>query len=131
MVRESTKHGSRADERLAAEAAGGEEPGGPTQLDQPLGDPALPGEQPPPEAGARPAPVDDVTEGARERTVRHEVLEQLAGAPFPATRNDLLRYLGPDRRGAVAAHLRALPPDLTFDDAASVATAFGGIHSEE
>jgi hypothetical protein len=131
MPRETTKHGARADDRLAAEASDGTELGGPTRLDQPLGDPSLPGEQPPPEPGARPAPVDDATEGRRELSVRQEALERLAGAPFPATRNDLLRYIGPDHRGALAAHLRALPPDLTFEDAGSVATAFGGIHSDE
>lgn len=131
MVRETTKHGWRADEQLAAEASGGDEPGGPTRLEEPLGDPSLPGEQPPPEVGARPAPVDDATEGGRERTIRHEALERLAGAPFPASRNELLRYLGPDRRGALAAHLRSLPPDLRFDDAVAVATAFGGIHSDD
>jgi hypothetical protein len=87
MPRETTKHGPRAGDQLAAEAARGDEPGGPTRLDEPLGDASLPGEQP-------------------------------------------LRYIGADHRGALAAHLRALPADLTFDGAASVATAFGAVHSD-
>lgn len=53
-----------------------------------------------------------------------------AGVPARKGRNELLR-VGPDRRGALAAHLRSLPPDLTFDDAAAVATAFGGIRSDD
>ena len=82
-------------------------------------------------AGARPAPIDDVTEGSRERQVRRELRARLEDAPFPATRNDLLRHIGPDQRGVLDAHLRALPADLVFADVASVATAFGGIHSQE
>lgn len=131
MARESTKHGPRADDQLAAESSAGEEPGGPSSLDEPLGDPSLAGEEAPPTAGARPAPVDDATEGERERAIRHDLLEQLRGASFPANRNDLLRAIGPDRRGPLAAHLRSLPPDLTFEDAESVATAFGGVHSDQ
>ncbi len=55
----------------------------------------------------------------------------MADATYPATRNSLLRHLGPDGRGPVQAHLRALPPDLVFSNAEEVAWAFGGITSED
>lgn len=131
MPRETTKHAARADEELAAEWAGGAEPGGPTRLDEPLDDPALPGEHAPPAMGIRPAPIDDVTEGGSERAVRQELVARLHGAPFPPDRNALLRHIGPDRRGAVAAHLRALPAECAFEDAEAVAMALGGMHSDK
>jgi hypothetical protein len=75
--------------------------------------------------------VDDPTAGSSERSLRHELLGRLQGAPFPATRNDLLRHIGPDQRGQLAAHLRGLPPDLVFDDPVAVVEAFGGIRSDD
>jgi hypothetical protein len=72
-----------------------------------------------------------VTEGEHARRVRREVRDRLADAHFPADRNELLRHVTPDDRGAVQAHLRSLPPDIVFSSAQEVATAFGGIRSEE
>lgn len=129
-MREATKHGARMDEAMAEQAArltGVEDATGlPAN-----GDDSVPGEPAPPAHGARPAPVDDVSEGAHERAVRQEVLERLSDATFPADRNALLRHIGPDERGPVQAHLRALSPDIVFSSAEEVASAFGGIRSEE
>jgi hypothetical protein len=55
----------------------------------------------------------------------------VADAHYPATRNDLLRHIGPDERGQVHAHLRALPPELVFHSPDEVASAFGAIRSSE
>lgn len=130
IIRESTLHGARLDEAMAEEAARltatEDATGLPTE-----GEDDLPGEPAPPSLGARPSPPDDVTEGPRERRLRAEIRERLADAPFPATRNDLLRHIGPDARGPVHAHLRALPADLVFSGPDEVATAFGGITSED
>jgi hypothetical protein len=130
MDRESTKHGRLLDEVMAEESsrltARADATGLPDE-----GDDDLPGEPAPPAEGARPSPVDDVTEGEHERRVRREVRDRLADAHFPADRNELLRHVGPDDRGAVQAHLRSLPPDIVFSSAEEVATAFGGIRSEE
>lgn len=95
------------------------------------GEDDIPGEPAPPANGARPSPVDDATEGSRELAVRHQLVEQLAGASFPADRNELLRHVGPDGRGAVRAHLRSLSPDIVFSSAEEVAGAFGGVRSEQ
>jgi hypothetical protein len=130
MNRDSTKHGPRMDEAMAEESArftGREDATGlPAQ-----GDDDIPGEPAPPAQGARPSPVDDPSEGSREIEVRHQILEQLAEASFPADRNELLRHVGPDGRGAVRAHLRSLSPDIVFSSAEEVAGAFGGVRSAE
>lgn len=130
MDRESTKHGPRVDRVMADESSRFTAREDATGL--PLeGDEDLPGEPPPPAEGARPSPVDDVTEGEREREVRRHLRELLADATFPANRNELLRHVGPDDRGPVRAHLRSLSPDIVFSSADEVATAFGGIRSVE
>ncbi len=95
------------------------------------GEDGIPGEPAPPAEGARPSPVDDVTEGEHEREVRRRIRDLLGDAEFPADRNALLRHVGPDDRGVVQAHLRSLPPDIVFSSAEEVATAFGGIRSAE
>lgn len=122
IVRESTKHGAQTDDRLS---------GGEVRLDPDPGTSTLPGEPGTPELGARPSAVRDVSEGPLERHRREEIRELVRDARFPATRNDLLRHVGPDGRGPVQAHLRALPPDLVFSSPDEVATAFGGIRSAE
>lgn len=130
IIRESTLHGRRVDEEMADEAARLTATEDATGL--PLeGEDDLPGEPAPPTLNARPAPPDDVTEGPRERQLRAQIRELLSDASYPATRNDLLRHVGPDERGPVQAHLRALPPDLVFSDADEVAGAFGAITSED
>ncbi|MGH8979860.1 MAG: hypothetical protein ACRDWE_02405 [Acidimicrobiales bacterium] len=130
IIRESTLHGSRLDDQMADEAArltGTEDATGLPQD----GAEDVPGEPAPPSLGARPSPPDDVTEGPREREVREEIRRLLADASYPAMRNDLLRHIGPDERGPLQAHLRALPPDLVFSSSEEVASAFGGIVSED
>lgn len=129
-IRESTLHGPRMDDDMAEEAARRTATADATgvALD---GEGDLPGEPAPPTLSARPSPSDDVTEGPRERQLRAEICRVLADATYPAARNDLLRYLGPDERGPVHAHLRALPPDVEFSSAEEVAGAFGGITSED
>jgi hypothetical protein len=128
--RESTKHGPRRDAVMAEEAARltarEDATGLPTE-----GDDDIPGEPAPPAEGARPSPPDDATAGGREREIRRQIRDLLSDAPFPAERNELLRHVGPDGRGPVQAHLRSLPPDIVFQSAEEVATAFGGIRSEE
>lgn len=129
-IRESTLHGPRMDEDMAEEAA--RRTGTEDATGLPLeGEDDLPGEPAPPTLSARPSPPDDVTEGPRERQLRAEIRRLLADASYPATRNDLLRHVGPDERGPVQAHLRALPADLVFSNAEEVASAFGGITSED
>lgn len=120
--RESTKHGAQTDDRLAA---------GGVRFQSDPGTSAIPGEPGSPELRARPSAVDDVSEGPMERERREEILRRVGDATFPSTRNDLLRHVGPDDRGQVQAHLRALPPDLVFSSPEEVATAFGGIHSSD
>lgn len=122
LVYESTKHGARTDDRLAGRDAPPEGV---------AGTPDVPGEPGSPELRARPEAVDDANEGPRERALRQELLRLVGGASYPADRNDLLRHLGPDERGPVHAHLRALPPDLVFSSPEEVATAFGAIHSTD
>lgn len=130
MERESTKHGPLLDGVMADESerltAREDATGLPVE-----GDDEIPGEPAPPAEGARPSPVDDVTEGEREREVRRQIRDLLSDARFPADRNELLRHVGPDHRGAVQAHLRSLSPDMVFSSADEVATAFGGVRSEE
>lgn len=130
MDRESTKHGRRLDSVMADEAArlNGREDATGLPGD---GEDDIPGEPAPPSEGARPSPMDDVTEGEREREIRREIRDRLADAHFPADRNELLRHVGPDERGAAQAHLRSLPPDIVFSSADEVATAFGGVHSDD
>ncbi len=130
MDRESTKHGPILDEVMAEESSRLTAREDATGL-APEGDDEVPGEPAPPAEGARPSPVDDAAEGAREREVRREIRDLLSDARFPADRNELLRHVGPDGRGPVRAHLRSLPPDIVFSSAQEVATAFGGIRSEE
>lgn len=130
ITRESAKHGPRMDESLAELSKRLTGQADATGLDA-EGDETIPGEPAPPSRGARPSPVDDPTEGPMERARRDEIRELLAAAPFPADRNDLLRYLGPDERGPVQAHLRALPPDIVFGGPDEVVAAFGGIRSDE
>lgn len=127
ILHESTKHGPGTDDRLVADGADRDGP----FVESDLGTPSVPGEPATPEVRARPSPPDDVTEGPMERGVRSEIRRQLDDASYPATRNDLLRHLGPDERGPVHAHLRALPPDLVFSSVEEVTSAFGGIHSGE
>lgn len=130
ITRESDKHGPRMDDQLAelSERLTGQADA--TGLDA-EGDASIPGEPAPPTTRARPSPVHDPTEGPVERARREEIRGLLSGAHFPADRNDLLRYLGPDERGPVQAHLRALPPDIVFGGPDEVVAAFGGIRSEE
>lgn len=90
-------------------------------------DEELPGEPPPPVPGARPSPLGDPSVDQGERQVREALLEAVSGAPFPATRNDLLRYVGPDSRDVVASRLRALPPTIAFQSPQEVVEAFGGL----
>lgn len=130
ISRESTKHGPRMDEAMAREAARLTAREDATGL-PPDGEDDLPGEPAPPAPGARPSPVDDVTEGPGERELREEIRRKVADAHFPADRNALLRHVGPDERGQVQAHLRALPPDIVFSTPDEVASAFGGIRSED
>lgn len=128
--RESTLHGPRMDDEMAEEAA--RRAGTEDATGLPLeGDDGLPGEPAPPILGARPSPPDDVTEGPRERKLREEIRRLLVDVSYPATRNDLLRHIGPDERGPLHAHLRALPADLVFSSSEEVASAFGGITSED
>lgn len=122
LVHESTKHGAQTDDRLAA---------GDVRFESDAGTPDVPGEPATPELRARPSPVDDVSEGPMERELRAEILRLVSDAHFPATRNDLLRHIGPDERGPAQGHLRALPPDLVFSSPEEVATAFGGIRSSD
>ncbi|HEY3941541.1 MAG TPA: hypothetical protein VGL60_03575 [Acidimicrobiales bacterium] len=86
-----------------------------------------PDEPRPPVLGARPSPVEDPSTGEAERAVRRELLGRIESVSFPATRNDLLRAIGPDDRSPLHAHLRALPPDLEFANAQQVVAAFGAM----
>jgi hypothetical protein len=74
----------------------------------------------------RPAPIEA---GASDDEVqlRRDLLDHIASASFPATRNDLLRHVGPDGRGLVESRLRMLPPDKQFDSPEQVLSAFGGM----
>src|SRR4030088_668905 len=62
-----------------------------------------------------------------ERAIRKELVDRIAGASFPATRNELLRHVGPDDRGPIAARLRMLPPDHHFASPEDVLAALGGM----
>lgn len=130
IIRESTLHGARLDEEMADEAARRTGTEDATGL-PPKGEDDLPGEPAPQALSARPSPADDVTEGPRERELREEIRQLLTGMTFPATRNDLLRRIGPDERGPLQAHLRSLPSDLVFSSPEEVASAFGGVSSED
>jgi hypothetical protein len=94
-----------------------------------LQEPVVDGE-PKPEPGARPGPaLSGVSEDEAE--IRRQMLHELQRASFPATRNDLLRAIGPDQRGPIEARLRMLPPDLVFDSPEHVLTALGGMLTGE
>jgi hypothetical protein len=123
MPRE-TKHGPRTDEAMARET-GNLSTNAVSRAEGRLQEPAVEGE-PAPESGARPGPaLSGVSEDEAE--IRRQLLHELAGASFPATRNDLLRFIGPDERGPTEARLRMLPPDLKFDSAEHLLTALGGM----
>jgi hypothetical protein len=79
-----------------------------------------------PEADVRVgSPISGASED--ERAVRKELLDRIANASFPATRNDLLRHVGPDERGSIEARLRMLPPDHHFASPDDVVAALGGM----
>jgi Protein of unknown function (DUF2795) len=71
------------------------------------------------------SPISGASE--EERAVRKELINQIVGASFPATRNDLLRHVGPDDRGPIEARLRMLPPDHRFASPEDVVAALGGM----
>jgi hypothetical protein len=82
-------------------------------------------------------PENDVRMGSpssgaseEERAVRKELLDRIVGASFPATRNDLLRHVGPDDRGPVEARLRMLAPDHHFASPQDVVAALGGMATQ-
>jgi hypothetical protein len=139
MARETTKHGPRTDQALQddlrrhrGEAEEGfSTDGQATEPDEATlrADGDVPGEPWPPEVRVRPDPPDDPTAGTSELRVRQAVLEAVADAGYPATREDLLRHVGPDERGPIQAHLRSLPAGLVFESPEAVASAFGGIRS--
>jgi hypothetical protein len=74
------------------------------------------------------SPISGASE--EERAVRKELLDRIADASFPATRNDLLRHVGPDDRGPEQARLRMLPPDHHFASPEDVVAALGGMSTE-
>ena len=84
------------------------------------------GEVFPPGAEIRPGPP-----GGLGGLSQGDMRQKLREAAFPATRNDLLRQIGPDTRGQLAAHLRSLPPDVVFADVNAVMNAFGGIGNSQ
>jgi hypothetical protein len=71
------------------------------------------------------SPITGASE--EERVIRKELLDRIADASFPATRNDLLRHVGPDDRGPIEARLRMLPPDHHFGSPEDVVAALGGM----
>jgi hypothetical protein len=71
------------------------------------------------------SPISGASE--EERVIRKELLDRIVEASFPATRNDLLRHVGPDDRGPIAARLRMLPPDHHFASPEDVVAALGGM----
>jgi hypothetical protein len=72
-------------------------------------------------------PATAVGMSADEIELRRELSRRIADASFPATRNDLLRYMGPDQRGVVESRLRMFPPDHSFASVGEVLNAFGGL----
>jgi hypothetical protein len=72
-------------------------------------------------------PASAAGASADELELRRELGRRLADASFPATRNDLLRYLGPDQRGMVESRLRMFPPDHSFASVDEVLNSFGGL----
>jgi hypothetical protein len=72
-------------------------------------------------------PATAVRASAGEIELRRELSRRIADASFPATRNDLLRYLGPDQRGVVESRLRMFPPDHSFASVDEVLNSFGGL----
>jgi hypothetical protein len=75
---------------------------------------------------ARPSnPSVGTSEGERE--LQKQVMLAISDVTFPATRDDLLRHIGPDQRGTVQARLRMLLPDVGFASAEAVIQSFGGI----
>lgn len=126
LVGEQRVHRGDAEEGFSADGTAWEPPDpAPGHYDE------VPGEPAPPSAGARPDAETDPTAGHGELEVRRIVRRAIADAAYPATRNDLLRHVGPDDRGRVQGHLRALPHDLTFASPDEVMAAFGGMRSSD
>jgi hypothetical protein len=80
----------------------------------------------PVENAARPA-APGAGESQGEKEIHEELKRRIVGARFPASRNELLRHVGPDERGAVESRLRMLPPDQIFSSPEEVMQSFGGL----
>lgn len=65
--------------------------------------------------------------GEGEYQLRCELRERIVDAAYPATRNDLLRHVGPDERGPLEARLRMLPAEQRFDSVDEVMGSLGGM----
>lgn len=128
MGRESTEHGPRRDDQLAAESEGMVRGKGSTHAEEwkdpePTDEAAdrAAGEQPP---GREPAAPPGMS--PRDVAIRSNLAAVLSGADFPATRESLLRYLDQIvASGPVMNAVAALPPDREYANPGDVADALG------
>lgn len=132
MPRDTTKHDPRLDDQLKAETRAlttGAPVEGHSRQDRLQEAPA--DDEPGFEPATRPGPTSAATLTAEEARIRRTLAGALAGATYPATRNDLIRHLGdPDGRDDLTARLRMLPADRTFADATDAMRALGGMATE-
>jgi hypothetical protein len=131
-VPRDTKHGRRIDEQMAEEVAPLTH-GSPIEShrrDDRLQE-AFADDEQVPENAARPDDPEGHDVSHEERMVRAELLRRIAGAEYPASRNDLLRHVGADQRGDVQARLRMLPDELNFASPEDVLGALGGMSTSD